>query len=58
MPRKPGATDKKKGSQKNETSIPGVTEGADFIQQKLGAPQGMKLDKSIDQTAKKDEIKL
>ncbi|GAB6181234.1 hypothetical protein JCM14036_25530 [Desulfotomaculum defluvii] len=58
MPRKPGATDKKKGSQKNETFIPGVTEGADFIQQKLGDPQGMKLDKSIVQAAKKDEFKL
>lgn len=58
MPRKPGATDKKKGSQKNETFIPGVTEGADFIQQKLGDPRGMKLDQDIAQASKKDELKF
>lgn len=47
MVRKPGATDKKKGSQQNETHIPGVTEGSDFIQQRLGEEEGIKLDKSM-----------
>ena len=46
MVRKAPATTKSKGSQKDETRIPGITEGADFIQQ-MGDVAGIELDKAI-----------
>jgi len=53
MVRKAGATDKKaKGSQKNETYMAGITDAADFIQQK-GDPGGIKLDQDIAEAASK-----
>lgn len=53
MVRKAGATDKKKGTRKNETSIPGVTDSADFLQRKISDPEGIKLDQSIEENANK-----
>ena len=46
MVRKAPAAAKNKGSQKDETRIPGITEGADFIQQ-MGDVAGIELDKAI-----------
>ena len=51
MGRNFGATDKKKGTQANETAIAGVTEASDYLQKMLGDPSGMKLDQSIDRAA-------
>jgi len=58
MVRKAGATDKKaKGSQKNETYMSGITDAADFIQQK-GDPRGIKLDHDVEKAASKPAKEL
>lgn len=51
MGRNFGATDKKKGSQKNETAIAGVTNSNEFLQKKLGDPAGIKLDQSVERAS-------
>jgi len=51
MVRKAPATTKHKGSQKNETDIPGLTGAADIIQG-LGSEEGKALDDAIARAAK------
>lgn len=51
MVRKAPATNKHKGSRKNETYLPGITENADVLQQ-LGNMDGKALDKSVAANAK------
>lgn len=50
MVRKAPATSKTKGSQKNETYMPGITESADFIQS-AGDPAGPALDRAVSEAA-------
>lgn len=50
MVRKAPATSKTKGSQRDETRMPGITDNADYIQQ-MGNPEGIRLDESISEAA-------
>ncbi len=50
MVRKAPATTKNKGSNKDETRIPGVTAGSDLIQQ-MGDTAGIELDNAIARAA-------
>lgn len=51
MVRKAPATTKNKGSNSNETSMAGITEHTDILQQ-LGNPAGIALDQSVAKAAK------
>lgn len=51
MVRKAPATTKHKGSQKNEASMAGVTDAADFIKQ-ANDPDGIALDEAIAREAR------
>ncbi|KNZ68932.1 hypothetical protein Tfer_2421 [Thermincola ferriacetica] len=55
MVRKAPATTKHKGSQKNETYMPGITEATDMIQQ-MGDLQGIALDEGIAKAVREKSV--
>ncbi len=54
MTRKAPATEKHKGSQKDETYMAGITGNADFLQQNLDYTDGLSLDEAIAEASRDD----